>query len=431
MAEQQHPVIVVGAGLAGLTAARQLHDAGYSVRVFEAETQIGGRVRTSTHPEGFLIDRGFQILLSAYPALARHVNLDALDVRPFASGARVWTGARLVPLSNPLRHPGELLRDVTSPVFGVADKLRLARWAAEVGRAPWTTAAEAATASEDQSALSALRASGFSEDFIDRFARPFWGGITLDRSLSVSAGVLRFTTKMFLAGDAVLPRHGAGALPQAIADHLSAGTIQTSSRVDGLVFEGNAVTGVRVGGEAVDAAAVVVATDPPAAARLTGMATIPTSAVGCVTVYLTSDSDPGVGTYLTLDGTGAQPVNHIAPLSQVQPAYAPEGQHLIAAVMLGDEAVSRDDDANGRIARDSVTAMLGQPGWRVVDVVNLPYCLFDQQPGVHRRLPDTITGVERLVLASDATVDASINGAIMSGEDAAHAVRLAIGDVAS
>jgi len=422
------PVVVVGGGLAGLTAARRLHDLGYPVRVFEAEPEIGGRVRTRRHPDGFLIDRGFQILLSAYPALRRNVDLEAIGARPFDSGALVWTGKRRVPLRNPWRHPRGIVRDITSPVFGVADKVRLARWGVETSRAPWTTIAEAAVATDDRSILGELRAMGFSEAFIDRFARPFWGGITLDRSLSVSAGVARFTTKMFLEGDAVLPRDGVAALPRAIAAGLPAGTIETSTPVEALVIEGYRATGVRVGGTTVPAAAVVVATDPPTAARLTGFPTIPTDGVGCVTVYLASGTDPGIGTLLTIDGTGRQAVNHIAPLSAVQPAYAPEGQHLLAAVLLGEEAVSRDDDDNARVALESAREMLQLEDLRVVEVVPVPFALYRQVPGIHRRLPDATTGVEGLVLASDATVDASVNGAITSGEDAAHAVRMTIGD---
>jgi phytoene dehydrogenase-like protein len=425
---ESQPVIVVGAGVAGLTAARLLHRAGFPVRVFEAEPEIGGRTRSQRTASGFTIDRGFQILLSAYPALRRQVDLDALGARPFASGARIWTGSRLVPLRNPLRQPLGIVRDLTSPVFGLADAARLAAFGLETARAPWTTAAKAANASADISALEALRQRGFSDAFIDRFARPFWGGIALDPSLEFSAGILRFTTKMFLAGDAVVLRDGAGALPRALAADLPDGAIATSTPVEALVLDDGRVTGVRVGGDTIGASAVVIAADPPAAARLTGIDAIPSEPLGCVTVYLATERDPGVGPMLVLDGTGRQPVNEIAPLSAVQPSWAPEGQHLLAAVMLGDEALSRDDDENGAIAARAAATMLGiaQPG--VVEVVRVPFSLYRQPPGIHRVLPDATTGVPGLFLASDATVDASVNGAIMSGEDAARAVRLAIGD---
>ena len=233
---------------------------------------------------------------------------------------------------------------------------------------------------------------------------------------------------MFIEGNGVLPREGVGAVPKAMAADLPDSAIEMSTPVEALVLENTRVTGVRVGGETVEAPAVVVATDPPAAARLTGIDVIPTEGVGCVTVYLASSEDPGIDRLLTVDGTGTQAVNHIAPLSSVQPSYAPAGQHLIAAVLLGDEPLARDDEENGRIARESVTTMLGQESWRVVEVVPVPFSLYRQVPGIHRRLPDATTGVQGLFLASDATVDASTNGAIMSGEDAAHAVLMAIGD---
>ncbi|MGN6485849.1 MAG: protoporphyrinogen/coproporphyrinogen oxidase, partial [Thermomicrobiales bacterium] len=238
--------VVVGAGIAGLIAANDLAAAGWQVRVLEAEDRVGGRVRTVRSYDGFLLDRGFQVLLSAYPALRRRVDLDALGVRPFTAGASIWTGKRLVPLADPLRHPAAIVRDLSSPVFPLGDKLRLAQWALEVRRAGWRSAAEAACeAPEDRSALAALQTRGFSDAFIDRFARPFWGGITLDPALGVAEGVMNFTLKMFAEGRAVLPVDGMQAVPDALAATLPAGAIQTGTRVESLIESGGRVTGVR------------------------------------------------------------------------------------------------------------------------------------------------------------------------------------------
>ncbi len=428
MSDRAAPVVVVGAGFAGLCCARELHRAGVPVLVVEAERQVGGRVRTERDDEGFLIDRGFQVMLSAYPALQRHVDLAALGAAPFDSGATIWTGRRRIPLAHPLLHPGAIVRDLTSPVFPIADKLRLAAWALGVSRKTWLSAANVANEQpSDRSALEALRERGFSEAFIDRFARPFWGGILLDRSLSPSAGVLEFTLRMFLSGSGVLPREGLGAVPAAIADDLPDGAIRTGARVAALQWGDAAVTGVELtGGERIAASAVVVATDPPTAAELTGIGVIPTDPVGCVTVFLSGETDPGVGKRLVLDGTGTRSVNHIAPLSTVQPSYAPVGSHLIAAVMLGDEPLEASDDDLSRRALADAGLMLGQPNaWSVRRIVRVPFALYRQEPGVHRRLPDAATGTRGLFLASDATVDASVNGALLSGESAARAVQAA------
>ena len=97
----ERPVIVVGAGMAGLTAAVALHDAGVPVQLLEASDGVGGRIRTDRHPAGFLLDRGFQVLLEAYPFARRWIDLTALAPAPFDAAALVWTGRRLVPLADP------------------------------------------------------------------------------------------------------------------------------------------------------------------------------------------------------------------------------------------------------------------------------------------------------------------------------------------
>lgn len=428
MCDVGRPVIIAGAGLAGLTCARELHRAGTPVLVIEAADTVGGRVRSWRDEAGFIIDRGFQIMLSGYPALKRQVDLDRLGSAAFDAGAVIWTGARRVPLADPLRHPASLIRDLAAPVLPVADKLRLARWAVDVPRASWDSAADAANENGiDLSGMDALRHRGFSSAFITRFAQPFWGGILLDRSLSASAGVLEFTLRMFLSGSAVLPKEGVGAVPAAIAADLPPDALRLNSTVTEVIAEEGRAAGVRLAdGDTIAGAAVVVATDPPTARELTGIEAIPITPVGCVTVYLSGSIDPGIGRKLLLDGTGASSVNHIAPLSTVQPSYAPSGTHLIAAVMLGDDALEQPDAELGERARVDVEQMLDRPGaWDVHRIVRVPFAQYHQEPGLHRRLPDTTTGVPGLFLASDATVDASVNGAILSGESAARAVRSA------
>lgn len=423
------PVIVVGAGMAGLTCAVELCQAGRDVLVLEGSDGIGGRVRTDRHPEGFLLDRGFQVLLEAYPAVRRQIDVEELRPAAFDAGALVWTGQRLVPLADPFRHPTALPRDLTTPLFGAGDKLRLAALAGRTRLAGWETTSEAAgDPAGDQSAARMLWSAGLSRAFVDHFARPFWGGILLDRELTTSAGPLRFTLKMFLEGNAVLPADGMQAMPELLAARLPLGAIRVNRLVEAIVTEGGSVTGVRAGGETIPATDVVVATDPPTAHRLTGIASIPVEPVGCTTVYLTASEDGGVtpplGRRLALDGTGTLAVNHLAPLSIVAPSYAPRGKHLLAAVLLGEWARHPDDEAVARRARDDAARMMGhEPGaWRPLATVRVPFSQYAQPPGIYGTLPDVITPTTGLYLAGEATVDSSHNGAVTSGELAAAAV---------
>ncbi len=421
-------VVVVGAGMAGLTCAAELHAAGRPVIVLEASDGVGGRVRTDRHPAGYVLDRGFQVILEAYPALRRHVDVAALRPAAFDAGALIWTGRRLVPLAAPLRHPAAIPRDLTTSLFGAGDKLRLAAFALRARLAGWESAREASGhRSAARSAAELLWGEGFDRDFVDRFARPFWGGILLDRSLATDAGPLRFTLKMFLEGNAILPEAGMQVMPERLARRLPIGTVRLHRAVEAIVTEGNRATGVRVRGETLPAAAVVVATDPPTAKHLTGIEAIPDRGVPCATVFLAGARNPGLGRRLTLDGTGTSIVNHVAPLSTVAPRYAPPGRHLLAAVVLSDalqDDALTDDTLLARCARDETAAMIGHDpaDWTPLGVTRVPFSQFAQPPGIYARLPGNVTPTRGLYLATEATVDSSYNGAILSGEAAARAV---------
>lgn len=422
----QDPVVVVGAGMAGLACAVALHEAGRAVLLLEAGDGVGGRVRTDRHPEGFLLDRGFQVLLDAYPAGRRWLDLPALQPRPFDAGALVWTGRRLIPLADPLRHPRAVWRDVTTPLFPAGDKLRLASLAARARLSRWESAAEAAGApTTDRSAAEALWEAGFGRRFVDRFARPFWGGILLDPTLATSAGPFRFTLKMFLEGRAVLPAAGMRAIPDQLRRRLPEASVRLGTRVESVVVDAGRATGVRVADGVVPASAVVVATDPPAAKRLTGIAALPGAeqGVGSTTIYLAGEHDPRTGPRLAVDGSGRLLINQVAALSSVAPGYAPPGRHLLSAVVVGD-GQEADDATLGRRARDDAATMLGHEAawWTPLAVVRVPFSQFAQPPGVYGRLPGTTTGTVGLYLAGEATVDSSYNGALLSGEAAARAV---------
>ena len=405
-------VIVVGAGLAGLTCAKVLAECGAEVGVFEASDGIGGRVRTD-ESSGFLLDRGFQVYFTAYPASRRHLDHSKLDLKAFDPGAIIRWGSKTSVLSDPVRDPKALVPSLLSDAATFPDKLRTLRLVAD------SVSERAETAGEldgnDSSSLEFLRSYGFSESIIDNFYRPFYGGIFLDRSLSTSSRVLRFTLKMLSTGKTAVPARGIGEIPKQLAARLPLDAVRTESPVLRLLRDGERVVGVETANEQHEADVVVMATDAPTARRLTGQAT-PEGSVGQLCAYYAAEGVSS-GKKIVLNAEDGGFVNNAVEISAIAPLYAPRGQHLLSVVALGgfdlpDEEVYRQGVAD-------VTRWYPNADLTPLAVYRIPYAQFPQPPGVHEELPENRTSTPGLVLAGEYTEDSSINGSMLSGERAA------------
>ncbi|HEV7216680.1 MAG TPA: FAD-dependent oxidoreductase, partial [Chloroflexota bacterium] len=201
VASSQGPVVVVGAGMAGLAAAVTLQRAGRTVCVLEADDGPGGRVRSDRTPDGFLLDRGFQVIFTAYPALGGVLDPPKLRLRAFDSGALIAGSNPMQIAVDPFAHPQRLPQLLCRSPFSRRDALRLLRLKLELmgpggGRLP---------AAGEHSAATELAALGFSESAVERFFRPFFGGVLLDRTLSARAQWFLFTFKMLSEGKTGVP----------------------------------------------------------------------------------------------------------------------------------------------------------------------------------------------------------------------------------
>jgi len=409
-------VIVIGGGLAGLVCARVLHERGAEVTLFEASDGVGGRVRTDER-SGFLLDRGFQVYFTAYPASKRHLDHSALDLRAFDPGAIVRRGGATSVLSDPIRDPKSLPASLFSDAATFSDKLRtlglVARCVAERSETAGRLDGE-----RDVSSFEYLRRAGLSERIVDSFYRPFYGGIFLDRSLSTSARVLRFTLKMLATGKTAVPARGIGEIPKQLASRLPQGSVRLNAPVESLLREGDRVVGARTAaGEEHEADAVVVATEAPAAARLAGAA-VPEGSVGQVCAYYaTGPEGLGIGRKIALNADEGGFLNNVAEVSAVSPSYAPEGRGLISAVSLSGFELSDREVYEKGLAQ--LHAWYPEVELEPLAVYRIPFAQFDQPPGIHERLPGNRTGTRGLFLAGEYTEDSSINGSMLSGEKAA------------
>jgi phytoene dehydrogenase-like protein len=407
------PVVVVGAGVAGLCCALHLGARGLPVALLEAGDAPGGRVRSDV-VDDFRVDRGFQILLTAYPEARAMLDFDALRLGRFAPGAMIWTGTRMATVADPFRRPRDVLRTLRAGVSSPRDALRIACLLRRVRRGP----AEALLTGRSIPAADALRDEQFSEQLIERFFRPFLGGVFLDRELRASSRALDYLLRMFASGDAALPAEGIGAIPRQLAERLLPGVLRMRARV--AAIEADAVA--LASGERIRARAVVVATDARAAAQLVPGLAVPASNPAC-TLSFAAARAPALGGFLGLDGTGEGPVNEICVPSAIAPDYAPPGRHLISASVLAPW-LAADDASLEASAREQLGAWFGPAvaSWQLLRIDRIPDALPAQPPGAFEpEARDPRLG-PRLYVCGDHRALASLQGAMESGRRAAEAV---------
>jgi phytoene dehydrogenase-like protein len=411
-------IIIVGAGLAGLTCARLLLQKGHELTLYEASDGVGGRVR-SDYADGCTFDRGFQVLFDSYPAARQLLDLAALDLRAFEPGAIICRNGQFSLLTDPLRDPEHALPAALNPIITPLDKLRTLRLALEARFRPMLTLPDGV----DATTLAYLQHCGFSQQAIDVFFRPFFGGIFLDRELVTSSHNFRFYFAMLSVGSACVPARGMQAISDQLAAPLqAAGVIHTQRAVAALLYEGERVVGVRLAdGCEQRADAVVVATHAPEAARLSGEA-MPTGALQTVNLYFVGRERLYPQRKILLNAAPDAFVNNAQLLTNVAPTYAPDGQHLLSVTVLGNPQHLDDEELFLRAMADLRVMLAGNrkvlqalAGYEPLRLYRIPFAQFAQPPGRFAHLPSNRSRQAGLYFAGEFTEASSINAALNSG----------------
>lgn len=425
--EQAHPdVIVVGAGIAGLVCAVELTRAGKSVLVLESESEVGGRVRT-TQKNGFIIDHGFQVLFTAYPTIMSYLDVPALHLRAFRPAAHVVVGNRVSLIGDALRDKTLLMDTVSPGVISMADKLRLLalrRFAKHLSIEECFGAQFAA-----KTTRAFLMERGFSEEVVNAFFAPFYGGILLDRTLETSASVLLFTFKMLSEGETVLPSRGMQAIPEQLASQLPSGSIRFGVRVQSVRTDGLRATGVTLAdGSEIVAGDVVVATDLFEATRLVSRRNVVAAAPprGSTSLYFRSARTLLPGKSLWLNGDVNAIISHAVTITEVAPEYANSGA-LTVATAVGPAANLGDVELE-RAARTilshfaSVSSLNANADLALIDIQRVPLSQFAQLPNTRLAQPKVDPDISGLWQASEFLHSSSIEGAARGGRMAAMAL---------
>lgn len=332
-------VVIVGAGIAGLYCARLLEAAGLTVQLLEAEDHPGGRIRTDV-VDGFQLDRGFQVLLTAYPELSSALDLPALKLCPMQAGALVEKDERMHSFCDPFRNLSGALKLAFDPIVSWKDKLLVARLRNLVLRSPW----EQCFTRPEQTTLAFLQDFGFSSAMIETFFRPFFGGVFLEQNLVTSSRYFTFLFRVFSTGAVAVPADGMEAIPRQMAARLGPRTLSTGVRVERVRATQNGWIVEAAGLDTAPARAVVLAANqqPEQFGLPAGNKSAqPRRWNPMTTFYFAADQAPITEPILVLNGEAQDgpldsgPINHLAVMSRVAPGYAPPGAELISATVVG------------------------------------------------------------------------------------------------
>ncbi|WP_420147604.1 NAD(P)/FAD-dependent oxidoreductase [Spirosoma sp.] len=412
------PVVIVGAGIAGLTCAVYLKQAGIHALVLEASDGVGGRVRTD-FMDGFRLDRGFQILLTAYPEAQQLLNYAALDLRYFRSGALIREKDNWLTFINPFEEPLSVFQTLASPVGTLGDKLKVA----ELIRRTQSLPISELFRQTPTTTQAFLQEFGFSDQIIDHFFRPFFGGVFLEDELTTSSNFFEFCFRMFFADDGAIPARGIGAIAEQLDSRLAPDQVRLNSRVKRLA--GNTIE--LETGETINATSIVLAVDAAQAATLLGEPTPSERAFNHTTcTYFAASAELKIPAekLLLLNTHRSSAVHNVAIMSDVAPEYAPANQHLISVSTQSLEQFSEDELI--KQIRQELKGWFGEDvlQWRHLRTYHIPEALpaySPDQAGLDAIRKPLRLG-ENLYQCGDQTAYPSLNAAMQTGREVAEMI---------
>ncbi|KAG2638500.1 hypothetical protein PVAP13_2NG598520 [Panicum virgatum] len=375
----------------------------------EASDRLGGRVATDV-VDGYRLDRGFQIFLTADPECRRLLDFPALRLRPFYPGALVFTGAGepFYLLSDPFRLPLRSLSAVFSPVGTLADKVLVGLTRLRAAAAP----DDAILSAPETTTATHLQQLGFSPSIVERFLRPFLAGIFFDPALDTSSRLFELVFKRLALGDNALPEDGIDAIASQLADRLPAGSVRLNSRAA-------AIDGSGLG--------VIVTVEQPEAEKLLPQLSIPEkpkkSERSTVCLYFSNDRALVQDPILLLNGSGKGIVNNMFFATNVAPSYAPPGKVLVSVSLVGSFADREDADLADEVVRE-LGGWFGAgqvASWTHLRTYRIGFAQPDQTPPTTPAGRDPRVG-DGLYVCGDHWCSATFDGALASGRRAAEAL---------
>ena len=404
--KQKSPSIhIIGGGISGLIAARVLEEYGLSATIIEATDRLGGRVKTDV-VDGYSLDHGFQVLLTAYPAAKKYLDFDALALQEFLPGSAIFKNGKQKIIGDPLRNLSLLLPTLFSGIGTVNDKLKILA----LNRRLKKKSIQNIFAEKEQTTLAYLENIGFSETIITDFFIPFFSGIFLENKLETSSRMFEFVYKMFGEGNAALPKYGIQAIPKQLFEKLKSTTIIFNTKVKSV--ENGSI--ILESGETLKSNFTIIATQASGlVSNLKNQATLWKS---CDTLYFEVAKREIKKPLIGLIAMHNALINNIFYHTSLQTCATATKELLSVTV------IDRQNLTNKQLVTEVQKELK--------ELCNIDYCTFIKQYNIpmalpklqdiqYEMLPSETRLTETIFLAGDTQLNGSLNAAMIAGERAA------------
>ncbi len=397
---QHAPIVIIGAGISGLTAALYLKRAGNKVLLLEKESHVGGRVATEDF-KGYKLDRGFQVLLTEYPEAKAILDYKALDLKPFVPGALIFKGPHKMRLADVMRKPSEAFSTIFSAAGTMRDKFKILRLSQRLK----SKTIEDIFKEPEMSTIQYLQNLGFSQSIADNFFRPFLSGIFLEKELRTSSRMFEFVFKMFSSGDTAIPAKGMIEIPKQLASHFDSEEIRYNTEV------GNWSAGEVVlnSGEIIKASAIITSFQKPTEDQIASEFSHTTN------VYFTASTSPVKEGILILNANKNSIVNNFCVISDISNSYSRTGKSLISVSLIGDYSYMSESLLAEQVTDEISRGFREASNWTFLKSIHVKNALPNQKSVANHIPEDQIKISEGVYLCGDFLLNGSINAAMKSG----------------
>ena len=408
MTNKDFKIHIIGAGVSGLIAARVLENYGYHPVVIEASDRVGGRVKTDI-VEGYQLDHGFQVLLTAYPAAQKYLDYDALELQAFLPGASIFKANNQKIIGDPLRNLSLLFPTLLSGIGTFSDKFKILKLNQQLKKKKLLDI----FSENEQTTLDYLINLGFSDEIISDFFKPFFSGIFLEPQLDTSSRMFEFVYKMFGEGDATIPKMGIEEIPKQLLNNLKTTTFKYNTKVTAL--KDGTIT--LDDGTQLESDYTIVATE--ASDLISNLKNQSTKWKSCTTLYFETETRVIDKKLIGLIPKSGTFINNIFYNSSLECAINTK-KELLSVTVIDDQGLS--NEALIEAVQTELKELCGITSINFIKLYSIPRALPKLEDLKYEMMPSETRLMNGLFLAGDTQLNGSLNAAMISGERAAMGV---------